>query len=149
MCLCRLPSLTASSRSPRATAAVSSCQPMAMRTARGFYLRDGGYYFAMNDKWDLKLLGEIYTKGFVGLSAASNYRKRYKYSVPSSSVTRIRRHGDKGMPDFTEQESFKVQWSHRQDQQGKSVTVRCRQVSTSPHRAMSATISTRSIIRRR
>ena len=48
-------------------------------TARGFYLRDGGYYFAMNDKWDLKLLGEIYTKGSWGLSAASNYRKRYKY----------------------------------------------------------------------
>ena len=32
-------------------------------TSRGFYLRDGGYYFAMSDKWDLKLLGEIYTKG--------------------------------------------------------------------------------------
>ena len=43
---------------------------------RGFYLRDGGYYFAINDKWDLKLLGEIYTKGSWGLSAASNYNKR-------------------------------------------------------------------------
>ena len=32
-------------------------------STRGFYLRDGGYYFAMSDKWDLKLLGEIYTKG--------------------------------------------------------------------------------------
>ena len=45
---------------------------------RGFYLRDGGYYFAISDKWDLKLLGDIYTKGSWGLSAASNYRKRYK-----------------------------------------------------------------------
>ena len=49
-------------------------------SSRGFYLRDGGYYFAMSDKWDLKLLGEIYTKGSWGVSAASNYRKRYKYS---------------------------------------------------------------------
>ena len=49
-------------------------------SARGFYLRDGGYYFAINDKWDLKLLGEVYTKGSWGLSAASNYRKRYRYS---------------------------------------------------------------------
>ena len=45
-------------------------------TERGFYLRDGGYYFAINDKMDLKLIGEIYTKGSWGLSAASNYRKR-------------------------------------------------------------------------
>ena len=49
-------------------------------TERGFYLRDGGYYFAISDKMDLKLLGEIYTKGSWGLSAASNYTKRYKYS---------------------------------------------------------------------
>ena len=84
-------------------------------TARGFYLRDGGYYFAMNDKWDLKLLGEIYTKGSWGLSAASNYRKRYKYSGSFFFSYQDTKNGDKGMPDFTEQESFKLQWSHRQD----------------------------------
>lgn len=84
-------------------------------TARGFYLRDGGYYFAMSDKWDLKLLGEIYTKGSWGLSAASNYHKRYKYSGSVFLSYQDTKNGDKGMPDFTEQESFKVQWSHRQD----------------------------------
>ena len=45
-------------------------------TEKGYYLRDGGYYFAINDKMDLKLLGEIYTKGSWGISATSNYRKR-------------------------------------------------------------------------
>ena len=82
---------------------------------RGFYLRDGGYYFAINDKWDLKLLGEIYTKGSWGLSAASNYRKRYKYSGSFYFSYQDTKTGDKGMPDFAEQESFKLQWSHRQD----------------------------------
>lgn len=82
---------------------------------RGFYLRDGGYYFAINDKWDLKLLGEIYTKGSWGLSAASNYRKRYKYSGSFFFSYQDTKTGDKGMPDFTEQESFKLQWNHRQD----------------------------------
>ena len=82
---------------------------------RGFYLRDGGYYFAINDKWDLKLLGEIYTKGSWGISAASNYRKRYKYSGSFFFSYQDTKTGDKGMPDFTEQESFKIQWSHRQD----------------------------------
>ena len=84
-------------------------------SARGFYLRDGGYYFAMSDKWDLKLLGEIYTKGSWGLSAASNYKKRYKYSGSFFFSYQDTKNGDKGMPDFTEQESFKIQWSHRQD----------------------------------
>ena len=84
-------------------------------TSRGFYLRDGGYYFAISDKMDLKLLGEIYTKGSWGASAASNYRKRYRYSGSffasyQSSVT-----GDKNMPDYAKTTSFKIQWSHRQD----------------------------------
>lgn len=84
-------------------------------TSRGFYLRDGGYYFAINDKMDLKLLGEIYTKGSWGVSAASNYRKRYRYSGSfyanyQSTVT-----GDKNMPDYSKSTSFKIQWSHRQD----------------------------------
>ena len=47
---------------------------------RGFFLRDGGYYFALSDYVDLALTGEIYTKGSWGLSARSAYRKRYKYS---------------------------------------------------------------------
>lgn len=85
-------------------------------SARGFYLRDGGYYFAINDKMDLKLLGEIYTKGSWGVSAASNYRKRYRHSGSFFFSYQDTKNGDKGMPDFTEQESFKVQWSHRQDQ---------------------------------
>ena len=83
-------------------------------SSRGFYLRDGGYYLAMSDKMDLKLLGEIYTKGSWGLSAASNYRKRYKYSGTFYVNYQNTKTGDKGMPDFQEQKSFKVQWSHRQ-----------------------------------
>ena len=82
---------------------------------RGFYLRDGGYYFAISDKWDLKLLGEIYTKGSWGISAASNYNRRYKYSGSFYFSYQDTKTGDKGMPDFSRQKSFKIQWSHRQD----------------------------------
>ena len=84
-------------------------------TERGFYLRDGGYYFAISDQMDLKLLGEVYTKGSWGVSAASNYRKRYRYSGSfygsyQNSVT-----GEKNLPDYSKTTSFKIQWSHRQD----------------------------------
>jgi hypothetical protein len=84
-------------------------------TDKGFYLRDGGYYFAMSDKWDLKLLGEIYTKGSWGISAASNYRKRYRYSGSFYFSYQDSRTGETNMPDFSKTTSFKIQWSHRQD----------------------------------
>ena len=85
-------------------------------TDRGFYLRDGGYYFAISDKMDLKLLGEIYTKGSWAVSAASNYRKRYRYSGSFLVNYQNTLRGEKNMPDFSKTTSFKVQWSHRQDQ---------------------------------
>lgn len=84
-------------------------------TERGFYLRDGGYYFAISDKMDLKLIGEIYTKGSWGLSAASNYKKRYKFSGSFFASYQNTINGEKNMPDYTKQTSFKIQWSHRQD----------------------------------
>ena len=82
---------------------------------RGFYLRDIGYYFALGDKWDLKLLGEIYTKGSWGISAATNYRKRYRYNGSFYFSYQNTKTGDKGLPDYSSQTSFKLQWSHRQD----------------------------------
>ena len=84
-------------------------------TERGFYLRDGGYYFAFNDNMDLKVIGEIYTKGSWGLSGASNYRKRYKYSGSVYASYQNTINGEKNMPDYAKQTSFKIQWSHRQD----------------------------------
>ncbi len=84
-------------------------------TSRGFYLRDGGYYFAISDYMDLKLTGEIYTKGSWGLAAASNYNRRYKYSGSFNVSYLDTKTGDKNMPDFSETTSFKIMWSHRQD----------------------------------
>ena len=82
---------------------------------RGFYLKDGGYYFALSDYFDLKVLGEIFTKGSWGTSAESKYRKRYKFSgdVYVSSLTT--KTGDKGLPDYAVTKNFKVRWTHRQD----------------------------------
>ena len=82
---------------------------------RGFYLRDGGYYFAISDKMDLKLLGEIFTKGSWGLSAASNYNKRYKFSGSLNASYLVTKTGEKNMPDYSVSKDFRIQWSHRQD----------------------------------
>ena len=82
---------------------------------RGFYLRDGGYYFAISDKMDLALRGEIFTKGSWGVSAQSNYNKRYKFSGNVSLSYLVTKTGDKNMPDYSESKDFKITWTHRQD----------------------------------
>ena len=82
---------------------------------KGFFLRNGGYYFALSDYVDLALTGEIYTKGSWGLAGHSTYAKRYRFrgNVNISYLTTIT--GDKGAPDYAKQTNFQVIWSHTQD----------------------------------
>lgn len=82
---------------------------------RGFYLSDGGYYFAINDMIDLALTCEIYTKGSWGLSAQSTYRKRYKFSGNFNINYLKTIYGEKSDPDYSSATNFQVIWSHSQD----------------------------------
>lgn len=84
-------------------------------TSRGFYLRDGGYYFAASDRFDVKVLGEIYTKGSWGLSGETNYRKRYRYNGNFYISYLNTVEGEKNMPDYMKTKSLKVQWTHSKD----------------------------------
>ena len=83
--------------------------------ARGFNLRNGGYYFAISDYIDLALTGEIYTKGSWGLAARSSYRKRYKYSGSVDASYLVTKTGDKGLPDYGVSKDFRIAWTHSQD----------------------------------
>lgn len=88
---------------------------------RGFYLSNGGYYFAISDYMDLALTGEIFTKGTWGVNARSNYRKRYKYSgsVNASYLNTIL--GDKKLKDlnipgaYSSSKDLRISWTHSQD----------------------------------
>ncbi len=88
---------------------------------RGFYLQNGGYYFAINDYVDLALTGELYTKGTWGVTARSNYRKRYKFSgsVNASYLNTVM--GDRSLRDldipgaYSVSKDFRVNWTHSQD----------------------------------
>ena len=82
---------------------------------RGFYLRDGGYYFAISDYLDEKITGEIFTKGSWGVSSITNYRKRYKFSGNVNLNYMVTKKGEKNMPDYSASKNFKIVWSHRQD----------------------------------
>jgi hypothetical protein len=82
---------------------------------RGFYLHNGGYYFAFNDYVDLALTGEIYTKGSWGVNAHSTYRKRYKFSGNFDAGYLVTILGDKGDKDYSKSKDFKLTLSHSQD----------------------------------
>lgn len=84
-------------------------------TERGFYLKDGGYYFAISDRMDLRLTGEIFTKGSWGVAAATTYAQRYKYSGNFSFNYLVTKEGERNLPDYSVGKNFRVQWSHRQD----------------------------------
>ncbi len=81
----------------------------------GFYLRDGGYYLALNENFDLALTGQIYTKGSWGVTAQSNYTKRYRFNGGFNISYIENVSGDKGSADYSKQKNFRVAWNHSQD----------------------------------
>lgn len=82
---------------------------------RGFYLRNGGYYWAVNDYLDLELTGDIYTKGSWGVSARSTYRKRYRYNGSVSANYLVTKRGDRISGDYSKATDFRIAWTHSQD----------------------------------
>ena len=83
--------------------------------AKGFFIRDIGWYFALSDHMDLAIRGGIYTLGSWEISAVSQYVKRYKYRGNFNLKYSAIRTGEKGEADFVEQNNYKIQWSHSQD----------------------------------
>ncbi|MDR0995475.1 MAG: LPS-assembly protein LptD [Tannerella sp.] len=77
-------------------------------STRGFYMRDGGYYFAINDYMDLALTGELYSKGSWGVTARTTLKKRYKYNGSFNGSYLVTKLGDKGLPDYSLTKDLKL-----------------------------------------
>ena len=82
---------------------------------RGFYFEGGGYYWAINDYIDLKLVGDIYTGGSWAIKPSSRYKKRYKFSGNFDFVYSINITGDKYTPSYQRSRDYSIRWVHRQD----------------------------------
>ncbi len=82
---------------------------------RGFYLREGGYYFTFGDYADLRLTGDIYTLGSWAVRASSTYIKRYKFSGTFMADYQREIMGQKNSADYSNSGTFKLNWTHRQD----------------------------------
>lgn len=83
---------------------------------RGYYIQNGGYYFAFNDKLDLTVLGDYYTNGSHALNARSTYAQRYKYRGDVNIRYEQMINSEFGFPDYSKQKIYNIQWSHTQDQ---------------------------------
>ncbi|WP_198938390.1 putative LPS assembly protein LptD [Tenacibaculum holothuriorum] len=83
--------------------------------SQGFFLQNGGYYFALSDYFDLTVLGDIYTNGSWGLRGDSNYRVRYKFSGNFSIRFENIIQSIKGLSDFSRATNFNIAWRHSQD----------------------------------
>ncbi len=83
---------------------------------RGFFLKNGGYYFALNEYIDLTLLGELYSKGSWGLNAATSYNKRYAFNGQFN----MRYNNQSGLNegDSTQINDLWVNWSHTPQTKG-------------------------------
>jgi lipopolysaccharide assembly outer membrane protein LptD (OstA) len=82
---------------------------------QGFFLQNGGYYFALSDYFDLSVLGDIYTNGSWGLRADSNYYVRYKFSGSFSTRFENVIQGIRGLSNYSKSSNFNIRWSHSQD----------------------------------
>ena len=82
---------------------------------RGFFLRKGGYYFAINDYVDLKLLGDVYSFGSWGAHVVSRYRRRYRYSGNINLDYAKIIISEKGLDNYREANSYWVKWNYNQD----------------------------------
>ncbi|WP_369822668.1 putative LPS assembly protein LptD [Spirosoma sp. 209] len=79
---------------------------------RGFYLRDGGYYWAVSENLGLQFKGQIYSRGSWGLGVASAYNKRYRYSGGVDLRFNRNRSGDRVDTTQTPRNDFAFTWSH-------------------------------------
>lgn len=82
---------------------------------RGFFLREGGYYWAANDYFDLSARGDIYSKGSWGAKLHTNYRVRYRFSGGFDFRYAVNVYGERGLDTYTRSPQFQVMWSHSQD----------------------------------
>lgn len=82
---------------------------------RGFFLREGGYYWAASDYFDLSVRGDIYSKGSWGAKLHTNYRVRYKFSGGFDFRFAQNVYGEKGQENYTSSDQFQIMWSHTQD----------------------------------
>lgn len=96
---------------------------------RGFFLRNGGYYWAASDYFDFQVTGDVYMNGSWGIRTGSVYKKRYKYSGNFNLQYMTNVTSEKDLPDYATSKDMSLTLSHRQD------------AKANPYRSISASVN--------
>jgi len=91
-------------------------------TVRGFYFEDFGYYFGINDNFDLLLSGDISTRLNWAAKANSNYVFRYKCNGAINLTFSQNFKGERGTPEQETFNDFRIYWKHNQDPKSHPTT---------------------------
>ena len=83
--------------------------------ANGFFLRDGGYYWAANDYFGAKLTGTVYTNGSFDIKPSVNYKVNYKYNGSLALAYVRTRPADPDLPGVRSTNDFQAKWSFQLD----------------------------------
>ncbi len=78
----------------------------------GFGLREGGYYFAINDHIDLLALADIYTLGTWRAGFVSTYAWRYRFNGNFSFNYAYNKIGESYEPGNQNNRNFFLTWNH-------------------------------------
>tara|TARA_R110002073_G_scaffold74402_3_gene181950 strand:- start:9019 stop:11784 length:2766 start_codon:yes stop_codon:yes gene_type:complete len=82
---------------------------------RGYFLQNGGYYFAISDFLDLAVLGDYYTNGSYGIRTETTYSKRYRFRGNIGFRYENLISSERGFPDYAKSTIYNFRWSHSQD----------------------------------
>jgi len=82
---------------------------------RGFFLKEGGYYFYFNDYIDLALRGSLYSKGHSLFRAQSRYKKRYGYNGNLEYIREITSHTAETALQEDKGKEWRFKWQHHTD----------------------------------
>ena len=86
---------------------------------RGLFLRDFGYYFAINDYIHTRITGDFFTNGGWGVKSQTAYNKRYRFSgAMNLDFQKFQ------SPDTDENpiayNTFRIAWTHNPESRGSS-----------------------------
>ena len=82
---------------------------------RGYFLQNGGYYFAISEYFDLAALGDYYTNGSYGIRLESSYAVRYKFRGSLSFRYENLINSERGFPDYSKSTIYNLRWNQSQD----------------------------------
>lgn len=82
---------------------------------RGFFLRNGGYYWGINEYINTAVRGDIYSMGGWAIKSSTTFKRRYKYTGNLNMTYNMNKQGEPETPEYRKFASFSIRGTYSQD----------------------------------